>query len=218
MSSLHAAGLVVGILVLATPLGVRAQTPVIAARSVVAGSALDGATSLQPGDMLRLKIWREPDLSGEFAVDEQGMAVLPRLGETRVTGMPAEQLKQQLVNQYREYLNNPSIEVTPLHRIAIVGAVRNPGIYRVEPSVTIGDVVNLAGGGTQQSKPNVIELRRGSDRRELDIKKHPELASVTLLSNDQVYVPERSWLKQNATWFVSTLIGIAGTTAYLVTR
>jgi polysaccharide export outer membrane protein len=218
MKSLHAAGLVLGALSLVAIPDARCQTPVIAARSITVGATVDPSTSLQPGDMLRLKIWREPDLSGEFTVDDQGMAVLPRLGETRVTGMPADQLKQQLVEEYREYLNNPSIEVTPLHRIAIVGAVRNPGMYRVEPSVTIGDVVNLAGGGTQQSKPNVIELRRGADRRQLDLKKHPEFATITLISNDQVYVPEKSWLKQNATWFVSTLIGIAGTTAYLVTR
>ena len=108
--------------------------------------------------------------------------------------------------------------MTEQPRIAIVGAVRNPGQYRVEPSVTIGDVVNLAGGGTQQSKPNVIELRRGTEHRTLDLQKHPEDANITLVSDDQVYVPERSWLRQNATWFVSTLIGIAGTTVYLVTR
>jgi protein involved in polysaccharide export with SLBB domain len=105
-----------------------------------------------------------------------------------------------------------------LHRVAIIGAVHNPGVYRVEPSTTLGEVVNVAGGPTPQSKRNVVELRRGTGHQTIDLAKHPELSTLPLASNDQIYVPERSWLSQNATWFVSTIIGIGATTAYLVTR
>lgn len=177
-----------------------------------------GSSSLRPGDVLRLRIWREPDLSGDYPVDEKGTAVLPRLGATVVTGMPSDELKQRLVERYREYLNNPSIEITTLRRVSIIGAVRNPGLFPVEPSVTLGAAANIAGGTTQQARSNVVELRRGADRRQIDLKKHPELATLPLESGDQIYVPEKSWLSQNATWFVSTLVGVAGTVAYLVVR
>ena len=176
----------------------------------------DRSTVLKPGDMLRLRIWKEPDFSGDFLIDERGMAVLPRLGATVVTEVPVARLRQQLTEQYREYLNNPTIEVTPLRQISIVGAVRNPGVYRIEPGVTLGGVIGVAGGPTNQSKRNVVEFRRGSDRRTIDLEHHPDLATLVMASNDQVYVPERSWFQQNATWFVSTLVGIAGTTALLV--
>lgn len=175
-------------------------------------------TALRPGDVLRLRIWREPDLSGDYPVDETGHAILPRLGATLVTRVPAGQLKQQLTERYREFLNNPSIEVTPLRRIAILGAVRNPGIYPIDPSVTLGEAPNVAGGPVPDGKRNMIELRRGGITREVDLKRHPGLASLPLASGDQVYLPERSWLSRNATWVVSTAIGVAGTTALLLTR
>jgi protein involved in polysaccharide export with SLBB domain len=194
-----------------------AQVATVAAARADTGVEVNHAT-LRPGDVLRLRIWMEPDWSGDYPIDEHGTAVLPRLGDTHVTDIPTDQLRQRLTDQYRQYLNNPSIEITPLRRVAIVGAVRNPGVYRVEPSVTLGEVVNVAGGQTPQAKHNIVELRRGGDHRSIDLQKHPELASLQLASDDQVYVPERSWLSQNATWFISTLVGIAGTAAYLITR
>jgi protein involved in polysaccharide export with SLBB domain len=181
-------------------------------------AATPDLSSLRAGDVLRLRIWREPDLSGDFPVDETGRAILPRLGATVVIGIPAEQLKQQLTEAYRQYLNNPSIEITPLRRIAILGAVRNPGIYPIDPSITLGEAPNVAGGTAPESKHNLIELRRDGATREVDLRRHPALARLPLASGDQVYIPERSWLSKNATWVVSTAIGVAGTTALLLTR
>jgi polysaccharide export outer membrane protein len=176
------------------------------------------SASLKPGDVLRLRIWREPDWSGDYQVDEHGMAVLPRLGATVVAEVPADQLRRQLVEQYRQFLNNPSVEIIPLRRVAVVGAVRNPGVYTIDPSVTLGQVANVAGGPTPEAKRNQIELQRAGNRQRVDLNDHPELAGLMLESGDRVYLPERSWLSRNATWFVSTLVGAAGTTAYLLTR
>lgn len=181
----------------------------------VAGS---DTSSLRAGDVLRLRIWREPDLSGDFPIDETGSAILPRLGPTPVTGIPSSQLKQRLTVEYQKYLNNPSIEVTPLRRVSILGAVRNPGIYPIDPSVTLGQAVSVAGGALPDSKRSVIELSRNGATRAVDLKKTPSLATMPLSSGDQLYIPERSWFSRNATWVVSTAIGVAGTTALLLTR
>jgi protein involved in polysaccharide export with SLBB domain len=205
-------------LLLLIPARLPAQAQPADTVRVAAMSQAGSKLALRPGDVLRLRIWREPDLSGDYPVDEKGTAVLPRLGSTAVTGIPADDLKQQLVERYREYLNNPSIEITALRRVSVIGAVRNPGMFPVEPSVTLGAVANLAGGTTPNAKASLVELRRGTERRQIDLKKHPELATLPLESGDQIYIPERSWLSQNATWFVSTLVGVAGTVAYLVVR
>ncbi len=180
--------------------------------------AANDTSSLRPGDVLRLRIWREPDLSGDFPIDETGRAILPRLGPTAVINIPSGQLKQHLTTEYQKYLNNPSIEVTPLRRVSILGAVRNPGIYPVDPSVTLGQATSVAGGALPDSKRSVIELSRNGTTREMDLKKHPSLATTPLSSGDQLYIPERSWFSRNATWVVSTAIGVAGTTALLLTR
>lgn len=198
----------------ATTTDTTAPAPPVVA---MAGVQVDTA-SLRPGDVLRLKIWREPDLSGDFTVDERGQAVLPRLGATQVSGTPADQLKQRLTDEYRKYLNNPSIEVIPLRRISILGAVRNPGMYPVDPSITLGEAPNVAGGAMPESRRNMLELRRNGLTRQVDLRKEPRLAALPLSSGDQVYIPEKSWFSKNATWVIGTAIGVAGTTALILTR
>lgn len=175
-------------------------------------------TALRPGDVLRLKIWLEPDLSGDFTVDEAGQVTLPRLGVTPVTGLSSDQLREQLVVRYREFLNNPSIEIIPLRRISILGAVQKPGIYPLEPSIRLGEAANVAGGPTTDSKRNQVELVRGASRHTYDLRADPDKANMALASGDQIYVPERSWLSRNSTWFISTLVAVGGTVAILVTR
>lgn len=197
---------------------VPTEAPAAAPDSLRPNPGATDTLSLRPGDVLRLRIWREPDFSGDFPVDQEGVAVLPRLGPTRVAGVPADQLTRSLVERYKEFLNNPAIEIIPLRQVAIIGAVENPGIYPLAPTVTLGQAANVAGGATANGKRNQIELRRGTVRRTIDLGDHPELASLPLASGDQVYLPERSWLSRNSTWFISTLVGAAGTVAFLVTR
>jgi polysaccharide export outer membrane protein len=82
-----------------------AQTePPVDARVAPSDSA---ETALRPGDLLRLKIWREPDLSGDFTVTEPGVVTLPRLGVLSVTGVPVAQLQAQVIAGYRGDLRNP---------------------------------------------------------------------------------------------------------------
>src|SRR5438105_2775095 len=96
---------------------------------------------VRAGDMIRLRIWREDDLSGEFQVDSKGTVVFPRLGEYKVTGETPESLVTRLMEDYRKYLVNPSIEITVLRRINILGAVSKPGIFNVDPTITIADAL-----------------------------------------------------------------------------
>ncbi len=199
--------------------GADGAAPGAPAPPFTAAVAARGDTaSLRPGDVLRLRIWREPDLSGDFAVDETGQAVLPRLGATLVSGTPADQLKQRLTLEYRKYLNNASIEVIPLRRISILGAVRNPGMYPVDPSITLGEAPNVAGGALPDSRRNLLEIKRNGVTRQVNLRQQPSLAALPLSSGDQVYVPEKSWFSKNATWVIGTAIGVAGTTALILTR
>jgi protein involved in polysaccharide export with SLBB domain len=175
-------------------------------------------TALRPGDMLRLKIWREPDLSGDFTVTEPGVVTLPRLGVLSVTGVPVAQLQAQVIAGYRGYLRNPSIEVIPLRRVSIIGAVRSPGMYSVDPSIAVGQVVNLAGGTAPEAQRGKLELRRNGQRIMIDLNSESGVAAMPLISGDEVYVPGRSWFARNGTWFVSTLLGLGTSVALIATQ
>src|SRR5579859_2458293 len=78
----------------------KAQTP---AQTTVRADTVLGGSRLMPGDVIRLRIWREPDLSGEFPVDESGTAVFPKLGPTKVGSITADSLRSLLVSTYSQY-------------------------------------------------------------------------------------------------------------------
>lgn len=161
-------------------------------------ASIAGQELLQPGDMIRLRIWREPELSGSYLVDESGMAVFPLLGPMLVTDEPLRDLKGRLTAAYQEYLRNPSIEVVPLRRINILGAVRDPGLHSVDITMTLADAVALAGGSTAQGDMDKIELIRGGERIKGRLSQTTTISDLAIRSGDQLFVPERSWISRNA--------------------
>jgi len=152
---------------------------------------------LHPGDIVRLRIWREPDLSGDFPVDGTGVVTFPKLGTMRVTEESTESLRSKLVSGYQVFLRNPSIEVMLLRRVNILGAVRNPGLYPVDPTMTIADVVALAGGATPDGNRRRIELLRQGQRLDVQLADAVRIADLPLRSGDQLFIPERSWIARN---------------------
>lgn len=155
------------------------------------------ADALRPGDVVRVRIWREPDLSGEFAVDGDGTVVFPKLGPRPVTGESTGTLRDRLVAEYAEYLTHPSIEVTLLRRLQVLGAVRSPGLYPVDGTMTVADALALAGGATPAGDLRRVELIRGGERVRAHLEVDGTIAGSPIRSGDQLFVPERSWMSRN---------------------
>lgn len=164
---------------------------------------------LQPGDQVQLKIWREPDLSGVFVVADDGVVVFPKIGPVVVGRLSADSLRTLLVAQYSVSLRDPAIEVIVLRRVTVVGAVRNPGFYYADPTVTVTGALALAGGVTSEGNRKRIELLRGSKRTSIDLSRETTLADSPLQSGDQVSVPERSWLSRNTGVVTGALTAVA---------
>lgn len=176
--------------------------------SLARGQA-DASSGLQPGDAIRLTIWREPDMSGEILVQENGMAVFPRLGPVAVVGRDAETLKQEILAEYSKTLLNPSIEIIFIRRVAVSGEVRSPGVFRVDPSTTLTETLALAGGTTPNARRDRILLIRDGVHTTIDFNKALTVGDLAIQSGDQIYVPERSWLARN--WMVPiTLLSSLG--------
>jgi polysaccharide export outer membrane protein len=188
----------------------------VAAASAAASVDTTGAT-LKPGDVVRLKIWREPDLSGDFVVDERGSVVVPKLGRVPVVGLSPDSLKSQLISSYSVYLRNPSIDVVLLRRITILGGVRNPGLYPVDPTMTLADAYALAGGIAPEGKLDEVQLVRGTQRTTYKISGATRIGDTPLRSGDQLYVPTRPWLSRN-TWAVTAAIGTTTTILFALLR
>ena len=169
--------------------------------------------TIQPGDVIRLRIWREPDMSGEFQVDEGGLVIFPRIGEYRVLEDTPTSLEATLLQEYLRYLRNPTIEITILRRVQVRGAVRNPGLYPVDPTLTLSDVIAVAGGATPNGDPKKIELFRDGLKLTTLLNANTTIAESPIRSGDQIFVPERSWFSRN-TGLVAT--GITATVSVIL--
>jgi polysaccharide biosynthesis/export protein len=174
----------------------------------VAGSTPSVANQyLRPGDMVRLRIWREPDMSGDFPVDETGTVVFPKVGEYKVTEDTPASLQARLLADYQQYLRNPSIEIIVLRRVRITGAVTNPGLQMVDPTVTIADALAAAGGATPLGDPDKIQIIREGKTIAVKVRRDLRITDSPIRSGDQIYVPERSWVSRNSGVVAATITG-----------
>ena len=159
---------------------------------------VDGAVRLRAGDAVRLEVRDEPTLGGEIRVDEGGEILLPLVGLVAVAGRDFTDVRREVLAAYGRELAHREVRLTPLLRIAVLGEVRNPGLYPVDPTHTLGDVLALAGGlGPDADRSHIRIVREGrvlNDVREQDA---PALAQP-LRSGDQVVVGRRGWAGANS--------------------
>lgn len=198
------------------PLASPAQSSLSAQDGAREGLVLATQT-LRPGDVIKLDVWREPEFTGEHTVDEAGFVTLPRLGEIRVLDFTSATLQAELLDRYRTYLRNPSITISVLRRIRILGAVQRPGLYQVDATTSLADAIALAGGVTSQGKQDVVELRRGGELLVAEVNTNLSLGETPLRSGDQLYVPQRSWFSRN-TNVIAAGIGALVTLIVAVSR
>lgn len=190
---------------------VLAGAPVLRAQDTVPATAQSAATSdltLGPGDLIRVEVYREEELKGEYLVDEQGTVVLPLLGEQRVAGIPMRELRRQLVEAYRVHLRNPSIIITPLRRINVLGEVQRPGMYAMDPTVSVAGAVAMAGGATAAGDLRKVRIIRDGRVYGQRLGPGTVLAEADIRSGDQIFVERRSWFDRNSTFVVSTTLSL----------
>ena len=119
---------------------------------------------VKPGDQVSLRIWAEPNLSGTFTVSASGDLVLPKVGVVKASNQSVASLQDSLQRAYNVYLRNSPIEVTVLRRIGVHGEVTKPGLYMVDLTMTLRDVIAEAGGVAPAGDPDRITVVRGGER------------------------------------------------------
>ena len=171
--------------------------PVPAGAQAVATDRV-GEQPLRPGDVIRLFVWREPTMSGDFIIDEDGSVVFARVGEYRVLDETKSSLEVKLLRDYGQYLRDPNIDVTVLRRVPIIGAVTDPGMKLVDPTITVADALALAGGPTPLGDPDNFRIIRDGVEIEIDLSIDTRVGDSVIRSGDQIFVPERSWVSRNS--------------------
>jgi protein involved in polysaccharide export with SLBB domain len=153
--------------------------------------------NLQPGDAIALEVWRDSDLSHEYRIDERGIVTFPLIGEMEVTGYSPDSLRTVLVSRYSEYLRDPTITVTMLRRISVLGEVKVPGLYPIDQTMTVLDAIALAGGITKDANRDQIRLVRDGRVYSQPLSETVLVGSLPIRSGDQIVVGQKSWINRN---------------------
>ena len=153
----------------------------------------DSDYTFTPGSAIQVTIWQEPELSGDFSIDSQGYVILPLIGKVNVTRFTSESLEGYLEEEYASFLRNPMVQTLPLIRVSVLGNVRLPGLYRVEPDRPLWDVIALAGGPTERGDVTRLLVMRGRQVINKDLlvayEEGVSLKEVGIESGDQIVVP-----------------------------
>lgn len=174
--------------------------------------------SLRAGDVLKLWIWREEDMSGEFPVPETGIVVFPKIGPWKVTGRSTAELKSALVAEYQKYLRNTAIEITFLRRVNVLGAVNEPGVFSLDETMTIAHALALAGGTRPDGKSDEVQLYRDGERLIAKISQRTRIADLPIRSGDQLFVPERGWAARNTGLIAALVSGAVSVAIALIVQ
>lgn len=147
----------------------RHDGPVVTASSLVdTGSVY----RLGLGDKLRVNVFNEPTLSGEYQVSGNGVVAMPLVGDVPAVGLTARELEAALTSRYAAgYLNNPKIavEVFDFRPYSILGEVQRPGRYQTSEGLTLLSAVAAAGGYTYRANTKQVFLRRAGDTAERQV-------------------------------------------------
>ena len=146
---------------------------------------------LEHGDKLRVTVFNEPQLSGEFVVDGAGAIAFPLIGQVQVAALEAREVEQALTDRLKgRYLVNPKIAVDflTLRPFYILGEVAKSGEYAYRPGLNAVSAVAMAGGFTPRAATSYVLIRRANDNKEQEL---PLDSSVPVYPGDMITIAER---------------------------
>jgi polysaccharide export outer membrane protein len=163
------------------------------------------------GDKLKLTVFGEPDLSGDFTIDGSGYVRLPLVGEVRAAGYTSQQLEGAIANAMSGgYLKSPrvAVEVSIYRPFYIIGAVNRPGQYPYVEHMNALNAVALAGGFLPTAVESVVFIRREGSNSEEEV---PVDRTTPIYPGDVVKV--HTTVLSDVVSILSPFSGIASTAA-----
>lgn len=158
---------------------------------------------LQAGDRLKIEVFREPDLTGEFEVDPSGGLNFPLIGEVRAGGMKIEDLRSEISTRLKKYLINPQVSISrvetkvkTISSISILGHVKKSATFDYAPGTTLMRIVSQAEGFAPSANKRKIRVVRiaGGQKETLTINAQDVIdgkeEDLELQPGDMIFVPE----------------------------
>jgi polysaccharide export outer membrane protein len=157
--------------------------------STTASTAADYV--LGPNDRIRLKVYGEPDIAGEYEIDSTGQVSIPLAGHIRATGLTTKQLERSIASALAKgIVRDPrvNVEIALYRPYYILGEVKKGGEYPYRLGLTVMDAVASAGGFTYRANEKKVYLRRSGAGVE---ETYALDAPIPVFPGDNIRIPER---------------------------
>ncbi len=156
---------------------------------------------LGPGDVVEIRVFREPDLAGTYRVSPDGRLDFPLIGAVQLGGRKPAEVEDEIRARLADgYLKEPQVSVfvreLNSQKIHVLGQVTKSGTFPYEPRMTIIQAVTNAGGFTKLAAANRVSLTRmvGGVEQTVILRVgdigEGLLPNFELLPGDIVFVPE----------------------------
>jgi len=163
---------------------------------------------------VRLSVWRQPELSGEFVVLADGRLAHPLLQAVRVSDVRFVEATSRMRSVLGRYDAEPQFVMEPLVRVILGGEVQRPDRYMLPPETDVAQAVAVAGGLTQLGRREQVRLFRGNEEFVFDLGVLASGAQSTLVqSGDQILVDRRSTVFRD---YVAPIVGVLGGIASVI--
>lgn len=150
-----------------------------------------GPYALRANDQIRIQVYNEPTITGDYTVDSAGFVSVPLAGRVKASGLTTAQLERALTTQ----LNNGmlkdarvNVQVANYSPFYIRGEIKKPGEFPYRPGLTVGDAVALAGGYTYRADESKVYVRPARAAGEVIRLLETD---VPVSPGDNIRVPER---------------------------
>jgi polysaccharide export outer membrane protein len=156
-----------------------------------------------PLDVLVVKVWGQPNLSGPLDVGVDGNISLPLVNDVKADGLTKEQLKAELTRRLSDFLNNPEVDVQVVRinskSYFVYGGVGRPGEVPLVKPTTIMDAMSAVGGFRDFANTKKIRIQRKLPTGEIqefkfnykDVRQGKNMEqNIYLQDGDRIFVPE----------------------------
>jgi protein involved in polysaccharide export with SLBB domain len=150
------------------------------------------ATHLQPGDKLKVTVYGEEALTGEYDVNPNGYVSMPLIGAIRASGRTQLEFARDIASRYRSggFLQDPNVTVAvaQFQPFYVLGEASSPGEYPYRSGLNVHTAVAMAGGFTYRASRSAVLIRHTGEQV---WKEYPLTEPVPIAPGDLIRVPER---------------------------
>lgn len=171
------------------PAVISAPTPIVQAPVVPARGFSEYVLGVS--DRIRLNVFGEADLSGEYEVSSTGIVAMPLIGDVAASGQSLRMFEQAVRSKLSNgYLKDPrvSAQVINYRPFFILGEVTKPGSYPYVNGMTVVNAVALAGGYSYRADKGDIHVKHARDGSQKETRVSEE---ATVMPGDIIRVPQR---------------------------